>query len=256
MTDITEEAALDALFRLHEGLPRQGPGTDGVTRAMLDRLRPYLSPAPRVADMGCGSGASTLALAEALPEATIVGIDIHPAFVESLTAEAERRGLSGRVSGRVGDMGALPDPDAAYDLIWAEGSAYLLTFEGALAAWRPLLPAGGVMALSEISWLTDAPSAEAIRYWKSVYPPIGGIVENRARAAAAGFDVLFAEPLPQVAWTEGYYAPLEARIDALRRQGGLTEAMEAAIAETDQEIALYRAHGREYGYVFYGLRKR
>ena len=59
---------MEALFALHEGLPRQGPGLDSATHAALDRVARALPPRPRVLDLGCGSGAATLVLAEALPE--------------------------------------------------------------------------------------------------------------------------------------------------------------------------------------------
>ena len=43
-------------------VPRQGPGSDACTREALRRL-PELPPAPRVLDLGCGSGRGALVLA-------------------------------------------------------------------------------------------------------------------------------------------------------------------------------------------------
>jgi SAM-dependent methyltransferase len=51
----------------------------------------------RVADVGCGHGTTAILLAQAFPRATIVGIDAHPASVET----ARRRALSAGVDDRV-----------------------------------------------------------------------------------------------------------------------------------------------------------
>jgi len=52
----------NAIFRLFEGLARQGPGSDAGTREALRRPG-ALPAAPRVLDLGCGSGRAALVLA-------------------------------------------------------------------------------------------------------------------------------------------------------------------------------------------------
>jgi SAM-dependent methyltransferase len=252
-TALSEDPALAALVALHDGLAHLGPALESATLAALDRVRGRLPERPRVVDLGCGTGASTLLLAEALPAATVTGIDLFPPFVETLDARAAARGLRDRVAGRVGDMADLPDLDGAVDLLWSEGAAYQLTFAGALAAWRPLLAPGGVMVLSECSWLVETPPPEAAAHWAAAYPAMGTVATNVDRAQAAGFDVLFTDVLPAEGWTESYYGPLAARIAEIGAAGPVDDAMAAAIAETEREIALYRRCGDSYGYVFYGL---
>ena len=61
--------------------------------------------------------------------------------------------------------------------------------------------------------------------------------------------------LPEHAWWDDFYIPLEKRITGLRdKYRGNTEA-EAALDETSREIELYRNYSEWYGYVFYVMKK-
>jgi cyclopropane fatty-acyl-phospholipid synthase-like methyltransferase len=95
----------EAFFRLYEGLPRQGPGSDACTREALRRLPP-LPAQPRVVDLGCGAGRQTLVLAEALGT-RVLAVDLHRPFLDQLEGAAREHGLAHRVETRCADMGAL-----------------------------------------------------------------------------------------------------------------------------------------------------
>ena len=146
------------MFRLFEGLPRQGPGSEDCTREALRRL-PALPAAPRVLDLGCGSGSSTLVLAAAL-RTKVIAIDIHQPFLDQLQATARERGLEQLIETRCADMAAPGVPSGSVDLLWSEGAIYLLGFGDGLRLWRPLLAAGGLVAVSECSWLDANPPAD------------------------------------------------------------------------------------------------
>ncbi len=66
------------------------PALDGVV-AKLER-------GARVADIGCGHGASTVIMAQAFPNSTFVGSDYHPASIDEARARAAAAGVSDRVS--------------------------------------------------------------------------------------------------------------------------------------------------------------
>lgn len=83
------------------------PALDGVE----ERLRAGI----RVADVGCGLGASTIIMARAFPRSTFVGYDYHPASVETATRRATDAGVADRVRFEVGDATSFPGD--GYDFI-------------------------------------------------------------------------------------------------------------------------------------------
>jgi 2-polyprenyl-3-methyl-5-hydroxy-6-metoxy-1,4-benzoquinol methylase len=60
----------------------------------LDGMTARLQRGIRVADVGCGHGASTILMAKAYPKSTFVGIDYHPASVETARQRAKEAGVS------------------------------------------------------------------------------------------------------------------------------------------------------------------
>ena len=239
-----------ALFLLHHDLPREGPGSDASTREALGRLR-ALPPEPVVLDLGCGPGRSSLVLAQELG-AKVIAIDLHPPFLDQLARAATDAGLAHLIEPRLADIGALDQPPGSVDLIWSEGSAYVLAFAQALRVWRPLLKPGGLMAVSECTWLVDDPPDEPRQFWESAYPSMGTVDENRRRAESAGFEVLGSFPLPTSDWWDEYYTPLLARASTLRPTADAT--LIALLDETEREADLFRRYGESYGYIFYLLR--
>lgn len=239
-----------ALIKLHEGLDRLGPGGEDHTRAMMARL-PALPQPPRMADLGCGTGAAALVLARHF-QAPVKAVDSCPAFLAQLADTAAAQGLGHLIEPIEADMGNLDWPESSLDLLWSEGAAYNLTFAGALQAWRPLLAPGGVAVISELSWKVAQPPEEARRYWEQAYPAIGTEDANTAAAEAHGYKVLGVHRLPSEAWWN-YYAPLQQRIETLRPTA--SPAMRAVIEETDAEIALFESYHEAYGYTFYLLQR-
>jgi SAM-dependent methyltransferase len=68
-----------------------------------------------VADVGCGYGAPTIAMAQAFPRARFLGIDADDASVARARQAAAEAGLAGRVAFEVADAAGLPG--GGYDLV-------------------------------------------------------------------------------------------------------------------------------------------
>jgi SAM-dependent methyltransferase len=240
----------DALFLLHRDLPREGPGSDACTAEALRRL-PALPGDPVVVDLGCGPGRSSLVLARELG-AKVVAVDLHEPFLDQLARAADAAELSHLIEPHRANMAAPGFPPGSVDLIWAEGSAYVLGFAEALRCWRLLLKPDGLMVVSECTWLVDNPPDEPRRFWDAAYPSMRTIAVNRLRAEAVGLEVLDTLPLQASAWWDEYYTPLLDRVAALRPTAGVN--LLALLDEAEREANLFRRHRDSYGYVFYLLR--
>jgi 2-polyprenyl-3-methyl-5-hydroxy-6-metoxy-1,4-benzoquinol methylase len=64
----------------------------------LDGVVQKLEAGARVADIGCGHGASTILMAQAYPASTFVGSDYHEGSIEAARRAAERAGVADRVT--------------------------------------------------------------------------------------------------------------------------------------------------------------
>ena len=69
----------------------------------------------RVADVGCGKGASTVLMAKAFPNSHFFGFDYHPKSIEGARVSAEREGVADRVTFEVAAAKEYPGQD--YDLV-------------------------------------------------------------------------------------------------------------------------------------------
>jgi SAM-dependent methyltransferase len=240
----------DKIFWLaHQDLPRQAPGSAATTRLLLQLAGP-LPPRPRVVDIGCGTGPASLVLA-ADTGGTVMAIDTHRPFLRRLAEAAAAAGLDARIQPTAASMRELPLPDGSADLVWAEGSAYVMGFDAALAGWRRLLTPNGVLVLTEAGWTTAAPAPGARAFWSDGYPGMRTTADNIRAADAAGWTVVSSYLLPDTDWS-GYYRPLAARVDELRARG----IDSAVLDEVCREIEIRRRYGADYGYTGYVLRPR
>ncbi|MEU3958630.1 bifunctional class I SAM-dependent methyltransferase/N-acetyltransferase [Streptomyces buecherae] len=241
----------EALFALHRGLPRQGPGSDATTRRLLELAGPLPGRRPRVLDAGCGPGRAALLLAEEAG-ARVTAVDVHQPFLDELTAAAADRGLGERITVLNRSMDRLPFPDHSFDVIWSEGAVHTVGFETALRSWRRLLAPGGVLVVTEIEWTTSDPSPQTRAFWGPVYP-LRTSAANADAARAAGYWVDAHWPLPESDWWNEYYTPLSERIARADPADPARPGMGQALAAVRAEITLRRHHGSDYDYAGYVL---
>ncbi|MCA6503975.1 MAG: class I SAM-dependent methyltransferase [Pseudanabaena sp. M135S2SP2A07QC] len=241
---------IDALIDLHRGIERKGPGDNAFSLNILSNLS-TLPPHPQIADLGCGSGAGALLLAEYY-QSPVMAVDFALGFIDELKIRAKQCELEHLIKPIHGDMAKLDWADGSIDLLWSEGAAYNLGFEQALTIWRSLLTNTGLAVISEMSWFADHVPEPAALYWQNAYPMIANEAENSDRAHRSGFKVISTHRLPSQAWWKNYYEPLREQT----RQVEISPVMQLVIDEIEEEMNLFERFSDFYGYTFYVLQVR
>ena len=117
----------------------------------LDGVQAKLERGAKVADIGCGHGASTIIMAEAFPNSRFVGFDYHEASIERAAEAAQDAGVGDRISFEV--AAAKDYPGSGYDLVCVFDCLHDMGDPvGAAAHVRQTLDGDG-------TWMIDEPFA-------------------------------------------------------------------------------------------------
>jgi SAM-dependent methyltransferase len=252
-SDFVDEFAL--LVDLHLRADRQGPGGAAQTRLAVE-LSGLLEKQGNLelADIGCGTGASTLVLAREL-DARITAVDFLAEFLAVLESRAAQAGLADRIVTVAASMDALPFAAGSLDAIWSEGAIYNMGFENGVRQWRRFLKPGGILAVSELTWLTANRPAELDAYWRAQYTEVGTASSKLAVLERSGYTPLGYFVLPEHCWLDAYYRPMQQRLPAFLARHGSSDAVRTIVAAEEREIALYERYRAFVGYGYYVARK-
>jgi len=142
---------------------------------------------PRILDIGCGSGVSTLELAK-LSCGNVIGIDIDKPALEKFARRIKETGLTNRIQVINCSMFDMDFPEESFDIVWVEGSIYAIGFERGLREWKRLLKSSGFMV---------------------VHDEQGNVREKLEQISNCGYELLGYFMLSKEIWWTEYFAPLE-----------------------------------------------
>ncbi|GAB2648123.1 methyltransferase domain-containing protein [Kribbella swartbergensis] len=128
------------------------------------RLR--ANPPARVADVACGTGWATIAIAQAYPQVAVDGFDLDEDAVVAAREHAEEAGLTDRVSFAVADAAKLPQT-RGYDLVTIIEAVHDMSRPvEVLRAVRAMLAEGGTVLVADelVADEFTAPAPETERY--------------------------------------------------------------------------------------------
>lgn len=245
---------LDLLVDLHRDGKRQGPGGDDETRLAIELSGLKAGGRLRIADIGCGTGAASLVLAKAL-DAAVTAVDFLPDFLREVEIASRREHFDDRIETLAASMESLPFEAESFDAIWSEGAIYNIGFANGTSAWRRFLKPNGILAVSELTWLTHDRPAELERHWNHEYPEVDSASAKMAVLERNGFTPVGYFVLPERCWLEHYYRPMQARFAAFLARNGHSKAAAAIVATEEHEIALYERYSAFIGYGYYLARR-
>jgi ubiquinone/menaquinone biosynthesis C-methylase UbiE len=203
-----------------------------VTRKAF-QLLPRLD-SPRILDVGCGSGVATIELAK-LCDGQIVALDINEHDLNRLDAKIEKAGLSHRLTTVKCSMLDMDFPNGSFDIIWAEGSIYVVGFENGLRVWSRFLKPKGFLV---------------------VHDETGNIDEKLKQIPSCGYDLIDYFILDQDVWWTDYYAPLRKLIDEMRPRCASDLGALALLDRNQREIDMFKVTPERYHSTFFIVRKR
>lgn len=170
---------------------------------------------PRILDVGCGSGVPTMELAR-LSNGEVIGLDIDQGLLDVLRGNVEEAGLSDRVKVVNRSLFDMEFPDESFDIIWTEGSIFVIGFKKGLQEWKRFLKPDGFMVVRDEK---------------------GNIGEKLEQISSCGYELLGYFELDEKTWWAEYFAPLEKLILETRvkypNAPGVIEAVHSAQREID-----------------------
>jgi SAM-dependent methyltransferase len=245
---------LQLLVDLHREADRQGPGDDAETLRAIELSGLRHRHGLEIADVGCGTGASTLVLARQL-DARIVAIDFLPEFLAVLAERAVQAGVAERITTVNASMDSLPVAVGTLDAIWSEGAIYNVGFEKGVRDWRRFLKPGGILAVSELTWLTSSRPAELELHWRSQYAEVDTASSKMAVLERSGYTPLGYFVLPEQCWLDAYYRPMQKRFEDFLQAHDSSDSAKAIVAAEEREMDLYERYRRHVGYGYYIAQK-
>jgi len=243
----------DTLMKIHKDMPRQGAGRNKYTQKAFEMI-PTIS-RPKILDIGCGPGMQTIKLAK-MSDGKVIGIDTAQQYLDQLQKLIQKENLQERVKAVNQSMFEIKYPEEYFDIIWAEGSIFVIGFEKGIMEWRKYIKANGYLAIHEMTWLKSNPPKELDDFWQRTYPEIKTIDEDLEIIKKSGYKLLGYFALPEDAWWEFYYDPLEKRLNKLEEECKDDQKMMDMIKFEREEIELYRKYHQWYGSVFYVMQKQ
>jgi SAM-dependent methyltransferase len=244
----------ELFYEVFSNIPRQGPGDAESTQRAASRI-PELPKDFKILDIGCGTGKQTLELVKYFG-GPIYAIDNHQPYLDELSAEARKKGFEDEIFCTRASMLDQGFVKGKYDLIWAEGSIFIIGFEEGLKFFKSLLKPNAYMAITEANWIKPNPPTEIVDFWEREYPAITNIENNLKTIESLNYKLIDHFILPQKAWWENFYVPLEKRLKKLYKKYHEDEDSLELLDMIQLEVDMYRKYGDYYGYVFYIMQNK
>lgn len=233
-------------MKIFQALERWSPGSEYDTQHALSLIPKELS---SILEIGCGKGLATNVLAE-FSQAKITAVDNEQTALDKLITRFEEKNLSSQLEPCCANMDNLPFSSESFDLIWSEGSAYIIGIEKALALWKPILKKQGYLVFSDLVWKTDTPNEKSIKFWSHQYPDIQSISSRIKQIEKIGYKVTANFSQSESAWLN-YYSPLRERLTDLKSE----MANSNAYKDIENEVSICTEFASEFGYHLFILKK-
>ncbi len=215
---------------------------NAIKDELREQLLPYLRQAfqqippitnPRILDIGCGSGTPTIELAR-ISGGEVTGLDIDTEALQRLQEKVEAAGLGKRIHVVEGSLKTMDFPVASFDILWAEGSIFLIGFKQGLKQWKRFLKPQGYLV---------------------VHDAVGDFDQKQRDITACGYQLVDWFLLGKEVWWNTYYEPLSNEIHKIRQSNPTDHELKSALQQAEKEIQGYSKHPERYQSVYLIMHK-
>jgi ubiquinone/menaquinone biosynthesis C-methylase UbiE len=222
---VTEET----LFQAKKDLIRER--LNKYTRKAF-RMLPELDK-PRILDIGCGSGIPTIEITK-LSKGEITGIDIHQPSLDRFIIRIKEEGLADFVKAVNCSMSDMEFAKESFDIIWSEGSIYVIGFKKGLMEWRRFIKSDGFLI---------------------VHDEKGNIEEKLKQVSDCGYQLLGHFILSEDTWWTEYFLPLEKLIGETRTKYADDPKVREQLHNAQWEIDMFKKDPERNSSAFLIMRK-
>ncbi|OBU16391.1 methyltransferase [Photobacterium aquimaris] len=229
------------------GLDRLGPSDDDDSLQALHALPINTGNA---LDVGCGKGLTTCLLAHH-SDFSLTALDNDEYHLSCLKEKIKHQPINERITTRCSSMMAMPFEEQQFDVIWAEGSAYIMGVNNALKQWQRFLKPHGYVVISDLVWLTETPSIEAYEFWQKNYPDMTSKQQRTTDIINAGYEVITSFTQSEKSWLN-YLVPIKQKLNDIDDN----DYKSNAVNDLRQEIHIHDQYLGEYGYHLFVLKNK
>ncbi|BDZ70475.1 class I SAM-dependent methyltransferase [Methanobacterium petrolearium] len=188
---------------------------------------------PKILDIGCGTGLPTLELAR-MSGGEVIGIDIDQDSLDILKEKIEKMGLEKQIETINCSLFDLPFPDESFDMIWSEGSIFIIGFKRGLKEWKPLLKDQGFLVVHD-QYHDHAKKLE--------------IIEK------CGYKLLNSFLITHQTWKLDFYLPYEKHLKKLDEKYKNNSEVQQTVQKEIDEINAFKEDVESLSSIFYVMKK-
>jgi ubiquinone/menaquinone biosynthesis C-methylase UbiE len=188
---------------------------------------------PRILDIGCGSGVPTMELAR-LGQGEVIAIDIDQSALDNLTGKVRQAGLSDRVRAVNCSILDMTFPRESFDIVWSEGSIFVIGFNRGIQEWKRFLKPGGFLVIHDEK---------------------GDVQEKLQQISQCGYKLLGYFTLSQETWWTEYFAPLEKLIAESQISHANDPHTLEELGQARMELEMFRRNPERNNSVYFAMQK-
>jgi ubiquinone/menaquinone biosynthesis C-methylase UbiE len=181
---------------------------------------------PKILDMGCGTGVTTIFLAE-YTGGTVYAFDIDSSCISFLKEKIENQNLSDRISADINSVSNLDFETNTFDIILAEGLLNIIGFEKGLSIAKEYLKNNAYFI---------------------IHDELKNHIEKTTLINRHSFELIYYSELDENIWWNDYYKCLENQINSCNDQT-LLELFQSDL----NEIEMFKKDSSPFKSVYYIL---